>query len=52
MKSSKKIFSYLIIIILFMILPFIEWKTEFNMTFETFKNVINNADFVQQYNYN
>ena len=51
MKSSKKIFSYLIIIILFMILPFIEWKTEFNMTFETFKNVINNADFVQQWHY-
>ena len=26
-------------------------ENRFNMTFETFKNVINNADFVQQWHY-
>lgn len=47
----KKLIIYLIIILIFMILPFIEWKLEMNMSFSILANVMKNADFVLQWHY-
>lgn len=51
MKNIKIIIIYFLIILLFMIFPFIQWKNELNMTFEEFKRVIANADSVLQWHY-
>ena len=51
MKKNYKILIYLLIVLLFMLFSFFQWKLELNMTFETLKNFMVNIDFVKQWHY-